>query len=338
MTMIKLQRATDNPILYPNPDHAWEDLVVLNPAVIYDDENTEFVMLYRAAGDTPMHYIYLGLATSKDGIHFERQSKEPIFAPDYDGADGGCVEDPRLIRMGEWYFLTYASRPYAPGRYWLNEPKPWMDPPKVGPKYLLENNSATFLAITKDFRTYKKLGRITDTRLDDRDVFFFPEKINHQFVRLSRPMNWCGEGFPNANPAIWISFSDDILEWGKPELLMKGETWWESKKIGGSCPPIRTPYGWFHIYHGVSEKDHTYRVGAVILDLNDPRKIIARTPEPIFEPEAWYETKGVYEGCVFPTGNVVKDGILYVYYGAADKYVGVATAPFDRLLEEMMKR
>ncbi|MDD3114042.1 MAG: hypothetical protein PHT56_06620 [Candidatus Izemoplasmatales bacterium] len=330
---MKLNRSEQNPILSANPKNEWENMVVLNPAVIFDDQRQEFVMLYRAAGDTEKHYIYLGLATSKDGIHFTRQSDKPILEPDYEGADGGCCEDPRLVKFGDWYYLTYASRPYAPGRYWLDVPKPWIDPPQSGPAYLKYNNSATFLAITQDFRHYKKLGRMTDSRLDDRDVILFPETIDGKFVRLSRPMNWAGKGFENEKPAIWIAYSGDVLEWGSPALLMKGETWWESKKIGGSCPPIKTEYGWFHLYHGVAEKDDSYRVGAILLDLKNPSKIIARTKDPIFEPEAPYEQSGVYNGCVFPTGNVVKDNILYVYYGAADKHVGVATVEFSKLID-----
>lgn len=334
---MKLTKCPENPILKPVSTHEWENLCVLNPAVIYDEAKQEFVMLYRAAGDTLEHYIYLGLATSKDGVHFVRQSDLPVLEPDYNGEDGGCVEDPRLVKMGEWYYLTYASRPYAPGRYWLNAPKPWFNPPKNGPRFLSWNNSVTYLAITQDFRTYKKLGRITDSRGDDRDVYIFPETINGQYVRLSRPMFACGKGYENENPAIWITFSDDLLEWGAPTLLMKGEYWWESKKIGGSCPPIKTPYGWFMITHGVCKNDDSYRVGAILMDLNDPTKIIARTQEPIMEPEATYEKSGFYNGCVFPTGNVVKDGILYVYYGAADKFVCQATCVFEDLLQEMLK-
>jgi len=333
---MKLIKSKQNPILSANPANEWENLCVLNPAVIYDDENDEFVMLYRAAGNTLEHYIYLGLATSKDGINFKRKSNDPILSPIFDGEDGGGVEDPRLIKFEGTYYLTYASRPYAPGRYWLNEPKPWFNPPKDAPTFLAWNNTVTYLAYTKDFKTYKRLGRITDTRDDDRDVYIFPEKINGEFVRISRPMFACGEGYENENPAIWISFSNDMMEWRSRELLMQGSFWWETKKVGGSCPPIKTPYGWFMIVHGVSKEDDTYRVGAILMDLNDPRKIIARTKEPIMEPEHPYETDGYYNGCVFPTGNVVKDDTLYVYYGGADKFVGVATCSFEALLKDML--
>ncbi len=334
---MKLKKFEGNPILKPN-NNQWENLCVLNPAVIYAEEREEFVMLYRAAGDTYEHYIYLGLATSKDGYNFERFSDKPIFEPDYNGADGGCVEDPRLVKMGDTYYLTYASRPYAPGRYWLHEPKPWFNPPKNAPQYLRHNDTITSLAFTKDFINYKKCGRMTNSRVDDRDVFIFPEMINGKYVRFSRPMTWCGEGYPCKNPSIWIAFSDDLLEWGTPELFYQGKTWWEDKKVGGSCPPIKTEDGWFFIYHGVSTKDNCYRVGAMLLDLEDPRIIKGITKDFIMEPEFDYELSGPYNGCVFPTGNVVKDGILYVYYGAADKYVCLATANFNELLEELKKQ
>ncbi|MFH0993171.1 MAG: glycosidase, partial [bacterium] len=103
---MKLTKSTKNPILTPNLANEWENLCVLNPAVVYDESLGGFVMLYRAAGDTEEHYIYLGLATSTNGVDFTRQSDQPVLAPDYEGADGGCVEDPRLVKMGDWYYLT----------------------------------------------------------------------------------------------------------------------------------------------------------------------------------------------------------------------------------------
>jgi len=337
---MKLNKYHANPILKPNPANEWENFCVLNPAVIYDDAQREFVMLYRAAGDTEMHHIYLGLAKSKDGFHYERQSDKPVFAPSVDGPDAGGVEDPRLIKMGDWYYLTYAARPYAPGRYWSYEAlkkRYWINPPPDGPAYLKMNATVTHLAITQDFVHYKRLGRLTVPRDDDRDVILFPERVNGQFVRLSRPLRF-GPGQPCAKPSIWIAYSDDLLEWPEPTLLMQGETDWESKKIGGSCPPLRTDHGWLHLYHGVSEQDKAYRVGAVLLDLDNPSKIIARTRQPILEPEFDYETKGIYNGCVFPTGNVVVDGTLYVYYGAADKYICVATANLKELVDYLVNK
>ena len=334
--MIKLNKSDKNPILSAQGD-GWEGLCVLNPAVIYDEVSGEFKMLYRAAGNDVKHHIYLGLAMSKDGINFERVSAEPVLSPDPSGADEGCVEDPRLVKMGGYYYLTYASRTFAPGQYWREDCGYFGFKPEEGPTMLLNNNSVTHLAISTDLMNWKKLGRITDSRLDDRDVYIFPEKVGGKYVRLSRPMEWCGKGFKNAKPAIWIAYSDDLMEWGEPKLLMQGKEWWEDAKIGGSTPPVKCKYGWLLLYHGVATKDGGYRVGAVILDEKNPSKVLARTKDFIMEPEFPFETDGYYNGCVFPTGIAVKDGTMYVYYGAADKYVCVATAPFEDFCEKVYK-
>ncbi|MCK7490787.1 MAG: hypothetical protein MZW92_02635 [Comamonadaceae bacterium] len=136
---------------------------------------------------------------------------------------------------------------------------------------------------------------------------------------------------------MWIAFSDDLLEWPEADpARCRGRHGGSRRRSAARARPSRRPYGWFVIYHGVSKKDDAYRVGAVLLDLDDPTKILARTKEPILEPEFDYETSGVYNGCVFPTGNVVKDGVLYVYYGAADKFVCVATCDFEALLQDMI--
>lgn len=332
--MLKLTKYQHNPILSPKGD-GWEGLCVLNPAVVYDEKQDTFFMLYRAAGNDKQHYIRLGLATSRDGFCFERASDTPVLSPDIHGADGGCVEDPRLVKMGEYYYLTYASRTFAPGQYWREDKEYFGFQPQYGPKFVVENSSVTHLAVSRDLVNWKKLGRITDSRWDDRDVYIFPEPINGKFVRLSRPMEWCGEGFANPNPAIWIAYSDDLMEWSTPKLLMQGTEWWEDKKIGGSTPPIRCKYGWLVLYHGVASRDDGYRVGAVILDEKNPEKIIARTKDFIMEPEFPFETDGYYNGCVFPTGISVKDGTMFVYYGAADKYVCVATADFAAFCDEL---
>lgn len=341
---MKLIKHNENPILKPNPNNAWENLCVLNPAVIYDDEKEEFVMVYRAAGNDVRHEIKMGLATSKDGIHFERKSDNPVFFGSPFEADGGCVEDPRIVKIGDLYYLTYAARCYAPGQYWL---EPWVEGVSKPPMYLdktdvhgeelpkmAKNNiTVTYLAVTKDFVNYKKLGRLTEPSVDDRDVLLFPEKINGKYVIITRPKF---NDISLKMPSVWITFTDDIMEYNKPELLFTGEEWWETQRIGAGTPPIKTEYGWFMIYHGVDDKG-IYRDGAVLLDLKDPRKIIARTKDFIMQPDQPFEFEGFYEGCVFPTGAVVKDGTLFVYYGCADKYIGLATANFDELLKYLIK-
>lgn len=332
---MKLKKHANNPILSPKEDSWWETRCVLNPAVVYDEEMKKFVMVYRSAGDDKRHEICFGLAISSDGVHFVRQSDKPVFAPDRYEPDGGCVEDPRIVKLGDAYYMTYAARTYAPGQYWLdleNLSPCYTDETDViaeeTPYFAKKNITVSYLAMTKDFKKYKRLGRITETTVDDRDVLLFPEKVNGKYVLVRRPKY---KTDLVKMPSIWIAFGDDLLEYDKPELLMTGKEWWETARIGAGCPPIKTEKGWFMLYHGVDDKG-IYRVGAILMDLNDPRKILARTKDYIMEPEEGYETEGLYNGCVFPTGNVVKDGILYVYYGCADKYVSLATANFDELV------
>jgi predicted GH43/DUF377 family glycosyl hydrolase len=111
---------------------------------------------------------------------------------------------------------------------------------------------------------------------------------------------------------------------------------WDSAKVGVSAPPIKTKYGWLLLYHGVSKSHGTYRVGVILLDLQDPAIVLARSTDPIFQPEEQYEKVGVVNNVVFPCGMVEKDGILYIYYGGADKVVGVATMELDILLKALV--
>lgn len=337
---MKLKRFEGNPILSPNPANDWESVVTCNPGAWYDEKNHQVLMLYRTSGREPGLKIYFGLAVSKDGYHFERVSDEPVFSPSADGFDAGCVEDARIVKFGEWYYVTYACRPYPPGPYWLpiEEHKakyvPWNWPPEF-PFYYRQNNTATGLAMTKDFRTWIRAGRITNPDVDDRDVILFPEKINGQYVMLHRPMNWVGPQYGTDEPAMWIAFSDDLLVWKNSKLLAKAVFPWENKKIGGNTPPIRTEHGWLHLYHAVG-KDRHYRLGAMLFDLEDPSIIRYRSRDWLLQPEEKYELEGPYNGVVFPCGSVVIDGTLFVYYGGADKYVGLATCRLDALLDYLL--
>ena len=334
-----LKKYENNPILSPNPANNWENLVVCNPGAWY--ENGLFHLLYRAAGDDEKHVIRFGLATSRDGYNFSRVNELPVFGPSEEGPDSGCIEDARIVKFDDYYYVTYAFRPFPPGQYWkfAHDEVLTHDYGLNAPAFLRKNISNTGLALTKDFKSWIRLGRITQSNLDDRDVIIFPEKVKDKFVMLHRPKEWVGAAWGPKFPAIWLCFSDDLLNWSEPStMLMQGiDGGWE-EKIGGSTPPLKTNDGWLVLYHGV-ENGGTgyYRVGAVLLDLEDPSKILGRTKEPIMEPEYDYEMNGFYKGCVFPTGNVIVNDTLFVYYGGADKYVGVATCPVQELIDLIKK-
>lgn len=333
---MKLDRYESNPILEPNPGQAWEALVTTNPGAWYDEQERRIIMVYRAAGNDPLHRISLGLAESPDGYHFTRLSDQPFFQTSEEGGwDSGSVEDARIVKFGKYYFITYAAVPVLPGQYWkIPFRETLSDIVPEFPINLRENWTRTGLLITSDFKTIYRAGYLTDATVDDRDVIIFPEKIQGKFAVLHRPMQWVGEEYGCEHPAIWIALCDDLLEQKRLKLLAKAEYPWEVK-VGGSAPPIKTPHGWFMLYHAVGS-DKYYRVGAMLLDLEDPTRVIARTPEPIYEPEAWYEMDGIYKGIAFPCGNVVIDGTLFVYYGGADQYVGLATCKFDDLINHLL--
>jgi beta-1,2-mannobiose phosphorylase / 1,2-beta-oligomannan phosphorylase len=330
-----LKKYKDNPILSPNIENDWESLVVCNPGVWYEDG--KFYMLYRAAGDDDEHVIRFGLATSNDGYNFSRVSDSPAFSPSLEGPDSGCIEDARIVKFDDYFYVTYAFRPFPPGQYWKFAHDEVLTP-DVGenaPSFLKNNTANSGLAMTKDFKTWKRLGRITQSNLDDRDVILFPEKINNKFVMLHRPKEWVGGAYGTKYPAIWIRYSDDLLVWNESsKLIIQGvDDSWE-EKVGGSTPPLKTKKGWLVLYHGVENGGNGYyRVGAALLDLNDPTKVIGRLKDWVLEPEHYYELEGPYNGCVFPTGNVIVNDTLYVYYGAADKYIGVATCSVNKLLD-----
>ncbi|MDD3999683.1 MAG: glycosidase [Bacilli bacterium] len=331
------KRYCQNPILSPEANNPWEALTVCNPAAWY--ENNTFYLLYRGAGNDNEHKIQIGLATSRDGYHFIRHEKNPVLQPTLDNFDEGCCEDPRIVKYGDTFYLTYAFRPFAPGRYWENGHalKSGWEADEFAPNGLKWNITNTGLAVSKDLIHFRKLGRITPYNIDNRDVILFPRKIEDKYVRLERPMDYVGPSYGCDSPSIWINFSDNLMEWPKPTLLAIGEEDWEKKKLGGSTPPLETPYGWLVFYHGVSNVDSLYRVGVILLDLKQPTKIISRSKDFLMEPEMTYETEGFYSGCVFPTGIILKNDTIFMYYGGADRFVNLATASLSELLNNLIK-
>ena len=336
-------RAKENPILVPKKDSWWESRAVFNPSAAKIGDKV--YLLYRAIGNEPGYISRIGLAISYDGIHFERFGKEPVLKPDK-VYDRGAVEDPKIIYFPKEnrYYVQYAAHKKPPGSF----------PSSI---------ATAALATTNDFKRFKKHGLCTSEKLDNRYCLLFPEKINGHYVSLQRPQVLCKEYYFKKRidtekilkrlhlspkklpekPAIWIAFSKNKKNWKKFRLLFEGENWWEKDKIGPSLPPIKTKFGWLIIYHGVDkavgEKGRTYRIGAVMLNKNF--EVIARFPEPIFEPKEEYEITGDVANATFVSGYVLfenkKNENFYIYYGGADTVCCVAFTNFDYLIEELMK-
>ncbi len=336
-----LKRYSDRPILSPRPGH-WDAVSVFNPGAI--DHDGRVHMLYRAVRDQGPYVSRFGYAQSADGIHFERVVSQPVYQPQFDWEIGG-VEDARITpdpdRSGA-FLVSYAAPLAVPGpgykafNFWRKlDQDPACDRPNLGP-------SCTGLLRTRDFQSFESLGYVTPQGLDDRDGILFPEKIDGRYAMLHRPTAWQYAHFGTDRPSIWIAFSDDLKSWdygrGSEFLLMKPRDGlaadWESGKIGGSAPPIHTDAGWLMLYHGVDRR-HVYRVGAALLATDDPFRVLGRTDQFLLEPELEWERHGVIPNVVFPTANIVRGDDLLVYYGAADKYIGLARGSVTRLLEQL---
>lgn len=328
---LRLSRHPKNPILRPNPKNAWETKAVFNPAAILVDGKVH--LLYRAIGDTDVSV--LGYAQSEDGVHFVRHD-EPAYIPrepfegvrvkgtkihlpgPYEsggGGWGGC-EDPRLTRVGDILYLTYVAY------------DGWS-----APRVAMANITVKdFLEHRWDKWSPAKL--ISRPGVVNKNACVFPEKIRGQFVVFHRI-------FPN----ILIDFLDDLEfannRWLEAKAVIRpNKQGWDTRKIGVGAPPIKTDAGWLMIYQGMGGVDGTsseYKIGAMLLDLNDPSKVIARSAHPVLEPETDYENCGAKWGVVYPCGAVVKDGKLLVYYGGSDDVTAVAEADLNSFLEELQK-
>ncbi len=321
---MNLKRYESNPIIEPRGDD-WEAVATFNCAALYKDGKIH--VLYRAVGDYVHYASHLGYAAFDEDLNLLERSDEPLFGPDLKLWEMS-IEDPRLTEIEGQVYATYVitPTPAPPGgvRRRLGIPKPTQAAPR------------TALARVTDFDKFERLGIITPYDADERDVVLFPEKIQGRYAAIHRPSNWVGPGHPVEGPSIWFAFLDGLPgRMSEHKVIMEPEQPWEAKKIGAGPPPTKTDAGWLLIYHGV-DPDRVYRAGAALLDLEQPWKVIARTPQPILEPEEEYEREGDVPNVVFPEGAMVIGDELVVFYGGADKVCCAASARLDELVNYLM--
>ena len=323
---VLLKRSPENPIIEPRP-YSWESKATLNPAAIIADGKIH--LIYRAIGDSDSSV--LGYAGSLNGYDFNDRlpyaiyqkhnnnfSKEKVISPiaytSGGGWNGGC-EDPRLTVLGDTVYMLYtAFDGWGSLRIALtsislsdfeNKKWNWEKPVLISP-----------------------LGEI------HKNWVLFPEKINGKFAILH-----------SFYPHIRIDYFDTLEELDGKHFIHSDNTrpidknrTWDSWFRGVGPTPIKTDLGWLILYHAMDHRNpDRYRMGALILDSREPTKVLYRTDHPILEPQKDYENNGYKWGVVYSCGAVVKDGTLFVYYGGADKVIGVATIKLETLLDDLKK-
>jgi predicted GH43/DUF377 family glycosyl hydrolase len=289
-------RASNEPVLSPQGS-SWESAGTFNPAVVFHDG--KFTMLYRAqdAAGTSR----LGYAQSADGIHFARRP-EPVLAPETDYEKGGGVEDPRLQKFGDTYYLTYTG--------------------------YNKKDAQLCLATSRDLIHWERKGVILPAYKGNwnkgwtKSGAIVPEKMDGKYW-----MYWLGTAADKTDQ-MGLSWSTDLLHWTEATqtpALPKRPGKFDSRVVEPGPPPILTNEGIVLIYNGADD-NLVYRTGVAIFDSHDPRKVLYRSDSPIFSPEKRWEEVGQVPNVVFVEGLVPQNNLWLFYYGGADKYVGVAEA------------
>jgi len=230
---------------------------------------------------------HLRLLCSDDGIKFyEPGGYSPITGKGYLERFG--IEDCRVTQINDTYYLTYTA--------------------------VSDSGVGVGMRTTKDFKSYENAGMILPPH--NKDCAIFEEKINGKFYCLHRPSSKeIGGNY------IWLADSIDGIHWGNHQCIIKTRPGlWDNVRVGAGAAPIKTEKGWLEIYHGANEQ-HQYCLGAFLMDLDDPGKVIGRTSDPIMIPTETYELSGFFGHVVFTNGHVVNGDELTIYYGAADEFV-----------------
>jgi len=287
-------RFEGNPILKPIKHHRWESRCVFNPAVIQLGGRVH--ILYRALGEDMVSR--LGYASSGDGYHIDERLPRPVFEPAVPNEKHGC-EDPRLTALEGKCVMTYTA---------------YGDIYQIGITTISIEN-----ILKKRWEWGERFFPFPNVR--NKNAVIFPRRINDRYVMCHR-----------LDPNIYIAYSHDLRTWNNSKPVMRPRPdLWDCVKIGAAGPPIELDEGWLLIYHGV-DAGRTYRLGAAILDKEDPEKVIYRSKGPILEPSEDYERFGLVPNVVFSCGVILLDGQLLIYYGGADTVIGVATFDVNEII------
>lgn len=302
MTMkFRMERHPANPLLIPDRSSPWESVNVFNPSVIH--HNGLFHMHYRAEGEDWISRI--GYAVSADGISWNRL-REPVLVP-LDELENRGVQDPRVTEIEGVFYMAYTA---------------WMCRDGVHGCYPM-------IARSTNLVTWERIGPIVTNALEyNKDHVLFPRRIKGRYVAFHRP-----------HPNVCIAQSDDLVTWKREDMATVfgpgSETGWDAMKVGMNGVPIETKHGWLCFYHGVNRDSH-YHTNAILLDLDDPTKVIRRPEGPILAPEEVWEIRGDVPNVVFSNANILVGDTVYVYYGGGDHVIALATCKLDAILDYVL--
>lgn len=297
------------------PPHVVDVSSVFNPGAIR--WNDSYILLLRV--QTRGRETVLMVAESSDGERFWIRPKVvEIAGIESVGQTVYHVYDPRLTQIDDAVYIVFAAD--------------------------VDGACRLGIAQTRDFERFELVSFGCD--VDTRNGVLFPERFDGRYLRLERPNQVLLEGGVTTGSEIILAESDDLVDWRPLGDVMSGRLHYWDELIGSGPPPVKTRAGWLHIYHGVAQhlaSAHIYQAGVVLLDLDDPRRVVARGRNNILEPRELWELTGQVPNVVFPSGMIVEDfddegfakpdSLVRVYYGAADTVVGLATTTIQVLLE-----
>lgn len=323
---IALRRVSSNPIISPSPHASWESKATFNPSAVYGGGKVH--LIYRAIGEGDVSVF--GYASSSDGFTIDTRGKFPAYVQGFPvwekpkdatkilyasgGGWNGGSEDPRLTLIGGRVYMLYTSFDgWGSVRIALT--------------------SVSFDDFARERWNWRKPVFISPPGEIHKNWVLFPEKIRGKYAILH-----------GISPGILIDYVDDLDIFDGTKFIQSKyksgggyKDAWDTALRGVGPAPVKTKYGWLVLYHAMDIRDpNRYKLGAMLLDLNEPTKVLVRSREPILEPDEWYENEGFKSGVVYACGAVVVGGWLFVYYGGADKVVCVATAELEPFLKTLL--
>ena len=329
-------------IILESSRNAFDGQAVLNPTCVEIDGVTH--MFYRGVrqGDMVSSIGYCQLVDNK----VVKRIDQPVLFPEYDYEKKG-VEDPRIVFLDGIYYLFYTAYDgknaifaYATSTDLVNFTKHGVISPRITYAEAGRLFGCSKTGVREKyffFESYIRDRQGADILLWEKDAFIFPKKINNKFALVHRVLPGIQviyfDDFKELTDDYWRAYLKDLGRY----VMLDSEYRFESRNIGGGCPPIETRDGWLLIYHAVEDSHvgRIYHAAAALFDLDDPTKVIARMKKPLFSPNEEWEKRGDVNNVVFPTGTVVKDDRLYIYYGAADKRIAAKSVDMEELLKEL---